>query len=90
MPSLVYLHCKGTAVRELDLAAVPNLEVLICSNTNIASLDLSAVPKRTCLLCRNTQIAELDIRPLTRLDRLSYDIDRTQLRKRSDQQFHLE
>ena len=87
VPQLANLCCYHNQLTELDLSSIPQLTELRCQGNQLRELDLSAVPLLTYLCCSNNKLSELDIRPLQHLEELRYDVDKTRLIQRPDQNF---
>ena len=87
VPWLTALTCDVNKLTSLNLSGVPRLWFLSCGENQLTALDLSPVANLTTLDCGENTIPKLDIRPLLGLKRLTFDRNKTQLKRRSDQKF---
>jgi Leucine-rich repeat (LRR) protein len=87
VPMLTKLSCPDNALRKLDVSALSRLRELSCSKNSLSQLDLSSLPMLEVLDCGDNELTTLDIRPLAHLKSLKYDVGKTRLIQRSDQNF---
>ncbi len=81
------LSCSTSHLARLDLSGLTCLKKLDCSENRIVELDLRSVPNLERLYCSENPIKTLDIQPLRHLQSLQYDVGKTRLLQRPDQNF---
>lgn len=87
VPALTILSCPENLLTKLDVSALPKLRELCCNKNSLSQLDLSSLQMLEVLDCRDNELTTLDIRPLRHLRSLKYDVGKTRLIQRSDQNF---
>lgn len=87
LPLLKRLNCGENLLADLDISKVPELTELSCEKNWLSQLDLSSVPMLEVLSCEENELTTLDIRPLPKLKSLKYDVGKTRLIQRPDQNF---
>ena len=60
-PSLQYLFCEYTGIKELDLSGLANLEKVNASSSAVESLNVSGCMKLKYLHCRHNALKALDL-----------------------------
>jgi len=81
------LSCYSNQLPKIDLTFSPQLSLLLCSDNDIDSLDFSNTPYLKTISCNANPLNTLDIRPINELQKLNYDVARTRLIQRPDQNF---